>query len=160
MSFRKDVSIIILALILLAAIPLAVPEFVPFGEGTGGSSIPGNEPFVPSLQGYGDPAPGAQVNLYLMNCRGEEPGYLIIGFSRQDRPILGGTLYPTLNKAKSIWITGLGGVPPVGYWSYTGLVLPPDPGISGRSVFLQALTRDPGSPYGATLSNGLEMRIL
>jgi hypothetical protein len=159
MSVKKNCTIIFLALIAVAAIPLAMPEFLPFGQGTSGSSIPGNAPFVPDLQGYGSPAPGAQVNLFLMNCLGDQPGYIILGTARQDRSFYGGTLYPTTNTVRAIWITPLGGSPPIGYWSLTGLTLPSSPSLSGTSLYLQAITKDPGNPYGATLSNGLEMRI-
>jgi hypothetical protein len=160
MSIKKSSAIILLALIAVAAIPLAVPEFIRFGSGTEGSSQPGSNPFSPALYGYGDPAPGAEVNLYLTNCFGDQPGFLIMGTRRQNTPFFDGVLYPSLGTVQSIWVTALGGFPPVGYWSRTGLAIPDDPDLIGRSLYMQAITQDPGNPYGATLSNGLEMLIL
>ncbi len=142
-------------LLALAAVPIALPEFIPFGKGTEGSLSPGQTPFLPELSGYGDPAPGATVNLYLMNCLGDQPGVLLFGYERKDIAYFGGTIYPSLDVTRVIYVTGLAGSPPIGYWSWTGLTLPPNPSLSGRSFYIQAATRDPGNPYRVTLSTGL-----
>lgn len=159
MKSRNAVFVALLAIVCLAAIPMVVPEFIEFGEGTEGSTPPGGDPFKPTLQGFGTPSLGSDVNLYLMNCRGNEPGYLIMGLSRNDQLAFGGTIYPSLGLVQPIWITALGGNPPVGYWSYTGLRIPSNPSIQGLSIYMQAISRDSGNPFNVTLSNGLEMRI-
>lgn len=159
MVMKKRLSIILLVLVALAAIPMMSPEFIPFGEGTEGTTPPGGDPFIPDFQGYGVPRPGDEVNFFLMNCLGNQPGYLIMGFWRDNAPAAGGTLYPTMQYVREIWITALGGDPPVGYWSLTGWKVPSNPSLIGLSIYAQAMTADPGNPYGVTLSNGLEMRI-
>ena len=159
MATKKRVSIILLVLVALAAIPMFSPEFIPFGEGTEGSSPPGGDPFKPDLQGFGVPVPGEEVNLFLMNCLGDQPGYLIMGFWRDNLPAAGGVIYPRMQYVRQIWITALGGDPPVGYWSLVGWEVPANPALIGLSIFAQAITADPGNPNNVTLSNGLEMRI-
>ena len=89
----------------------------------------------------------------------DQPAEAIPAFLNERVALFDAIGVQVLWKEVTIWITALGGNPPVGYWSYTGLRIPSNPSVTGLSIYMQAISRDSGNPFNVTLSNGLEMRI-
>jgi PKD repeat protein len=121
---------------------LASPNWPYLGQGLAGDL--GN----PVLTGGGELSEGSNVNLRLTNANQNAPAVLVIGFSRIDIPILGGTLVPFPNfKQKGLLTDANGEIA----WD---LIWPP--GLSpNTTLYFQCWVSDASGPQGLTASNGL-----
>jgi hypothetical protein len=124
-----------------------------------GAGVPGAGGLVPSLIGTGCPAPSAGMSLQLASAVGGASAVLFVGTARGTLPFKGVTLdLADVALTLQLIVGGAPGVPGAGGLTLPA-VLPPDPALSGMSVFLQAAFGDSSVPHGVSLSNALEMDI-
>ncbi len=129
-------------------------RFIPYGTGT-----PGSGGFVPSLRGVFSPCPGAAAALDVRGMLGGAAGSLFWGLGAAAVPFKQGTLL--VDPGLPFGLIGLvyPGVGAGGGDFMLPFVFPEDPGLTGLSLFLQAMASDPGAPGNVSMSNGLEERI-
>lgn len=102
---------------------------------------------TPVLAGSGALNAGAAITLDLSNALPLAPAFLVVGFTRVDLPLLGGTLVPSLDLVLTRFIDGAGN---------DGLTLIWPSGMpSGFSVYWQTWLLDPAGPQGAAASNAV-----
>jgi len=137
---------------------------IPFSGDTGGwiahgKGLAGAGGRVPGLWGTGNPEPGAAFTLRVDEVVGGAVGTLFVGLASAAAPFKGGTLHVgavQLNVALAVG--GASGQPGAGTLALPG-ALPPDAGLTGVSIFLQAGFSDAAAVKGVSLTQGLELEI-
>jgi hypothetical protein len=128
--------------------------WVPYAKG-----LAGKGGFVPALIGAGCPVPGGAFTLNVSDVVGGAGGVLFVGLAPASVPFKGGTfavgaVLLNLNVA----VGGVAGVAGAGTLSLPA-GLPPDPGLAGASIFLQAGFSDAAAVQGVSLTQGLQLEI-
>lgn len=125
-----------------------------------GDALAGSGGFAPTFTGGGCAEPAGTVQLTLDDVLGGTSGFAFAGLTEAALSFKGGTLYvfPFTLQVPLNNVGGAAGVPGAGGLSLP-VTLPPDPGLSGLSVFLQAAFVDAAAPVGVSLTNGLEMLL-
>ena len=112
------------------------------GQGLAGSQG------VPSLSGSGVVWPGSQITLTTTNGLSSTPGFLVLGLSRLDLPLVGGTLVPFPSAVLSA---------PTDVFGASTTSFPWPPGTPpGTQVFAQHWLLDPAGPQGYAATNALQ----
>jgi hypothetical protein len=144
-----------------AGITVFAPDVLPsYGTGT-----PGTDGFVPCLSGGGVSSPGNTIRLQVFH--GLAPGIGVLGFGTgaASLPLFGGSLWITPPFATVTML--LTGPPAVWPWPNGGggyatfdLAIPPNPLLSGSSLFVQGAFVDGGAPGGGiSLTNAVNATI-
>lgn len=124
-----------------------------------GAGLAGAGGLVPVLFGDGCPTPGALVQLHVQQVVGGTSGTLLVGLGPAALPFKGGSLLasPIVLQA----LIGVGGTPGVAGAGSLALPaqLPPDPLLSGTSLFLQAGFADAAAVMDVSLTQGLQLTI-
>ncbi len=124
-----------------------------------GLGLKGAGNFVPKLTGGGCPEPGAPITLDLSNAVGGASAALFVGLSQAALPFKGGTFHlGSLLLTLNVAVGGAPGVAGAGSLSLPA-TLPPDPALSGTSIFLQGAFSDTAAVQQVSLTQGLEMEI-
>jgi hypothetical protein len=141
---------------LLAEIAPAACDgaWVPYAKG-----LAGKGGFVPALIGAGCPVPGGAFTLNVTDVVGGASGVLFVGLAPASLPFKGGTFaVGALLLSANVAVGGAAGVAGAGTLSLPA-GLPPDPGLAGASLFLQAGFNDAAAVKGASLTQGLQLEI-
>jgi hypothetical protein len=116
-----------------------------------GQELPGTHG-SPLLLGEGPLVAGTDATLTLSNVLAESTAFLVIGFSRLDAPLFGGTLVPTPDLLIALPTGGTTGIPATLALSDTF----PKGVPHGTEFFFQCWVQDAGGPFGFAASNGLQ----
>lgn len=119
-----------------------------------GVGVAGSGGFVPQLNAVGCAEPGATITLHASDGLGGAVAALLLGSTRTQQPVLGGTLLVGAPTLLPITLGGTAGTPGQGRWSVSFTAGSP------RTATLQLLTLDPAGPQGVAFSAGLELRIV
>lgn len=124
-----------------------------------GAGLAGKGGLVPVLYGDGCPTPGALVTLHVEQVVGGASGTLFVGLGPAALPFKGGSLLvaPIVLQAL-IGVGGTAGVAGAGSLTLPAL-LPPNPLLSGTSLFLQAGFADAAAVHDVSLTQGLKLTI-
>lgn len=126
-----------------------------------GSATSGSGGLTPSLTVVGTPCVGnALSGLSLQNGLGGASTMLLVGLAPLDTwlPEYAGTVYVQPHAVSVFPIGGTPGVPGTGTFSLS-IPIPNDPGLAGKSFFLQAVSTDPGAAKGRSFTQGLRVTI-
>jgi len=126
---------------------VAVFETAPFWTDVGHSL--GTARRTPRLVGDGRLLPGSSLRWRLSSAEEWCVGIWVLGVTRVDAPILGGTLVPSFDVATMFVVDGIG-------TAATGLPWFPLP--AGFEAWMQAAVLDPNGPQGVTFSNAVALR--
>ncbi len=121
-------------------------EVAPFTNLDGG--LAGAEG-VPNFSPKGVPFPGYSVDHQISGAAASQPGALVLGLSRADLPLFGGTLIPAPDWSVTLVADSNGGASPSTPWD----AIPP-----GTELYAQSLFIDNQAPGGFSFSNGVLMR--
>lgn len=120
-----------------------------------GTGLAGSGGSVPALALSGCPRLGAALSLEVSGALGGAPGVLVVGRTRGDLALLGGTLYPSPGGFQLVHVAGgTSGDPGAGTFSLP-VQLGLDPVLIGARFHVQALYLDPQAPRGASFTQGL-----
>jgi len=124
-----------------------------------GSALPGSGGISPTLALGGCPRLGTSASLDAANALGGAAGILLVGRTRADLPLLGGTLYPDPRSWRtSLVAAGTTGLPGAGSASYA-FQLPLTASLRGVTFHAQALFLDPGAPHRVSFTRGLRITL-
>lgn len=125
-----------------------------------GSGCAGTGGIVPGLDATSSPPcpdPGATIGLSIHQGLGGATAVLVFGLNQAAIPAGGGctlNLSPLVGPALTLPLGGVG--PGAGSVALNG-VLPPS--AAGVTLTMQAIVLDPGSPIGASATNGVELAV-
>ena len=124
-----------------------------------GSGLAGTGGVEPTLAFTGCPTLGEAISIDTQDVVGGAAGLLAVGTSRIDLPVLGGTLYPSLDFLTSLHTAaGTPGVAGEGTSTHT-FVLPTDPALLGRQFFAQAAYLDAAAAAGVSFTQGFRVTL-
>lgn len=103
---------------------------------------------APLLYGVGSLAAGSNFSLNLKNAPAGTSALLVLGASRVDLPLVGGTLIP----APDVLVAGL----PTGVGSFSISGVTPNGLLPGTDLYFQCWMPDAGAIFGSSASNGLK----
>lgn len=127
--------------------------YVGYGDGLAGAGA-----FVPTLTATNCPIPGAVIDLHVASGLGGSVGVIGLGTSPAAIPLLGGTLLVMPVTLSTLLLDGAPWAAGEGHGTVP-LLLPPNPALSGLSVYGQAAVFDPAAVEGFSLSPGLQIVI-
>ncbi len=108
---------------------------------------------IPTLTLDANPVIGTSPNLLIGNSLGAQTtGFLLLGTTQVTIPTgLGGSLelLPTLLIPLTIPATG----------AIVALLIPNNPNLDGRHVYLQTVQNDPGASHGVSFSQGVDIGL-
>lgn len=122
-----------------------------------GQACAGSGGFLPYLVGMECPLPAASIRISLVQGLGGAAGLLLAGTGTGVIVLAPGCdlqILPLLPRRLPITLAGAGAG--AGYLQLRPLV---PPAAAGRSLYLQAVFKDPGGPSGLTVSNPLQVRV-
>jgi hypothetical protein len=124
-----------------------------------GQGLAGKGGAVPRRVGSGCPSPGAAVKVDVDQVVGGTGGAIMVAVAPASIPLLGSTLLvapggPLVN----VFPGGAPGLAGAGQAALP-VTLPPDPGLSGVSFYLQAGFFDAAATQSISMSQGLEIEL-
>ncbi len=113
-----------------------------------GSGKQASNTAVPDLLGFGTLLPGQPSQFDIINGLPGAPTTFVVGLDDLSAPFKGGILVPTPDFLIPLPLDPLGGA---------SLPFLTPPGLTGLELFTQAWVQDPGSSFGLSATNGVQL---